>query len=71
MKIDNQKFTIYYSPECPYFEHEVNELAEYSKENKIKINFIKIDTLEKAKNALAYFIIGQIFIRVNSFQTLY
>ena len=52
MKIDNQDFTIYYSPECPYVE---NELTEYAKENNIKINFIKIDTLEKAKNAPCIF----------------
>ena len=51
MKIDNQDFTIYYSNECPYVEYEVNELTEYAKENNIKINFIKIDSLEKAKKA--------------------
>ena len=55
MEIDNQEFTIYYSPECPYVEYEVNELTEYAKENDIKINFIKIDTLEKAKNAPCIF----------------
>lgn len=55
MKIDNQEFTIYYSPECPYVEYEVNELIEYAKENNIKINFIKIDSLEKAKNAPCIF----------------
>lgn len=55
MKIDHKDFTIYYSPECPYVEYEVNELAEYAKENNIKINFIKIDTLEKAKNAPCIF----------------
>lgn len=32
MKIDNQEFTIYYSPECPYVEYEVKELSEYAKE---------------------------------------
>lgn len=55
MKIDKNEFTIYYSPECPYVEHEVNELTEYSKENNIKITFIKIDTLEKAKNVPCIF----------------
>ncbi len=51
MKIDNQDFTIYYSNECPYVEYEVQELTEYAKKNNIKLNFIKIDSLEKAKNA--------------------
>ena len=55
MKIDNQDFTIYYSNECPYVEYEVNELTKYAKENNIKINFTKIDSLEKAKNAPCFF----------------
>ena len=55
MKIDNTGFTIYYSPECPYVEYEVKELSEYAKENNIVIDFIKIDSLEKAKNAPCVF----------------
>ena len=55
MKIDNEEFTIYYSPECPYVEYEVNELSEYAKEKNIKITFIKIDFLEKAKEVPCIF----------------
>ena len=55
MKIDSQDFTIYYANECPYVEYEVKELSDYAKEKKIKLNFIKIDTLEKAKNAPCIF----------------
>ena len=55
MKIDNEEFTIYYSPECPYVEYEVNELSEYAKEKNIKITFIKIDSLEKAKEVPCVF----------------
>ena len=55
MKIDNKDFTIYYSSECPYVEYEVKELTEYAKENNIKINFIKVDTLEKAKEVPCIF----------------
>ena len=51
MKSDSQDFTIYYSNECPYVEYEVKELSDYANEKKIKLNFIKIDSLEKAKNA--------------------
>ena len=51
MKIDNNDFTIYYTNECPYVEYEVQELSEYAKDKNIKLNFIKIDSLEKAKNA--------------------
>lgn len=55
MKIDNDEFTIYYSPECPYVVYEVEELTEYAKKNNIKIKFIKIDSLEKAKNVPCIF----------------
>lgn len=55
MKIDNQDFTIYYSNECPYVEYEIKELTGYAKVNNIMINFIKVDTLEKAKNVPCIF----------------
>lgn len=55
MKIDSADFTIYYSNECPYVEYEVQELTEYAKEKNIKINFIKVDTLEKAKTVPCVF----------------
>ena len=55
MKIDNKDFTIYYSNECPYVEYEVEELTEYAKKDNFKIDFIKIDTLEKAKNVPCVF----------------
>ena len=55
MEIDDQDFTIYYSNECPFVEHQVQELTQYSKDKKIKINFIKIDTLDKAKNTPCVF----------------
>ena len=52
---DSQDFTIYYSNECPYVEYEVKELSDYAKDKGIKLNFIKIDSLEKAKNAPCVF----------------
>ena len=55
MEIDNGDFTIYYSNECPYVEYEVKELSDYAKEKNIHLNFIKIDSLEKAKNAPCIF----------------
>ena len=80
MKIDNQEFTIYYSPECPYVEYEVNELSEYAKENNIEIKFIKIDSLEKAKNVPCIFnnwanfykgkFISNTILNANSFKKL-
>ena len=55
MKIETTDFTIYYSNECPYVEYEVKELSDYAKEKNIKLNFEKIDSLEKAKNAPCIF----------------
>lgn len=51
MKIDSNDFTIYYTNECPYVVYEVKELTEFAENNNIKLNFVKIDSLEKAKNA--------------------
>ena len=51
MKINNKDFTIHYSNECPYVEYEVKELSDYAKDKDIKLNFVKIDSLEKAKDA--------------------
>ena len=55
MRINSEEFTIYYSPECPYVEYEVQELSSYAKEKDIKITFIKIDSLEKAKEVPCIF----------------
>ena len=55
MTIDSNDFTIYYSNECPYVEYEVKELSTYATSHNIKLNFIKIDSLEKAKNVPCVF----------------
>lgn len=55
MQIENQEFTIYYSNECPYVEYEIKELSDFAKKENINISFIKVDSLEKAKNAPCVF----------------
>ena len=80
MKIDDKDFTIYYSNECPYVEYEVTELSMYAKEKNIKLNFIKIDSLEKAKNAPCIFnnwanfykgnFVSNTILNANSFEKL-
>ena len=55
MEIDEKDFTIYYSPECPYVVNGINEIEEYAKLNHIPLNIVKIDTLEKAKEAPCIF----------------
>lgn len=80
MKIDNDDFTIYYSNSCPYVEYEVKELTDYANTNNIKINFIKVDSLEKAKNVPCVFnnwanfykgkFISNTILNANSFKKL-
>jgi thiol-disulfide isomerase/thioredoxin len=80
MEIDSKDFTIYYSSECPYVEYEVKELSDYAKDKEIKLNFIKIDSLEKAKNAPCVFnnwanfykgkFISNTILNANSFKRL-
>ncbi|MBQ9013826.1 MAG: GNAT family N-acetyltransferase [Bacilli bacterium] len=80
MEIDSQDFTIYYSNECPYVEYEVKELSNYAKDNNIKLNFMKIDSLEKAKNVPCIFnnwanfykgkFISNTILNANSFKKL-
>ena len=80
MEIDSQDFTIYYNNECPYVEYEVKELSEYAKKNNIKLNFIKVDSLEKAKNVPCFLnnwanfykgkFISNTILNANSFEKL-
>lgn len=55
MKIDTKNFTIYYSNACPFVEYEIQELTEYAKKLNMVINFIKIDSVEKAKEVPCVF----------------
>ena len=80
MKIDSEDFTIYYSNECPYVEYEVKELSDYVKDKDIQLNFVKIDSLEKAKNVPCVFnnwanfykgkFISNTILNANSFEKL-
>ena len=80
MEIESQEFTIYYSPECPYVEHEIEELTEYANNKNIPLNIIKVDTLEKAKEVPCVFnnwanfykgkFISNTILNANSFEKL-
>lgn len=80
MEIESEEFTIFYSPECPYVMHEIEELKAYAKENQIPLNVIKIDTLEKAKEVPCVFnnwanfykgkFISNTILNANSFEKL-
>ncbi|KAB3533455.1 GNAT family N-acetyltransferase [Alkaliphilus pronyensis] len=54
-KIDTKDLTIYYSMQCPYIPNCIEQVEVYCKENKIPLNLVKIDTLEKAKSVPCVF----------------
>lgn len=80
MEIDSQEFTIFYSNACPYVEYEVKELTDFATENNVPLNFVKVDTLEKAKNVPCVFnnwanfykgkFISNTILNANSFKKL-
>lgn len=80
MEITSKDFTIYYSSECPFTENCIKEICNYAQDNNITINFIKIDTLEKAKNVPCVFnnwanfkdgkYVSNILLNKNSFEKL-
>jgi N-acetylglutamate synthase-like GNAT family acetyltransferase len=53
--IESKDLTIYYGLQCPYIPNCVAEIESYCKSNKVPCNFIKVDTLEKAKTAPCVF----------------
>ncbi|MGB4985728.1 MAG: GNAT family N-acetyltransferase [Erysipelotrichaceae bacterium] len=77
MSIDSDNFTIFYSCQCPYAINQVKELHEYNQ----SINFIEINTLEKAKNMPCIFnnwanfyqrkFISNTILSINSFDKIF
>lgn len=69
-KIDSKDLTIYYSDQCPYIYQAILNIKNYCHDNKIPLNLIKVDSLDKAKklpcvfNNWALFYNGK-FITVN------
>jgi len=55
MQIPEKDFTIYYSPACPFVEAEAKNIANYAKNNNIKVNFVKVNNLKKAKEVPCVF----------------
>lgn len=50
MKIDSKELSIYYTPQCPYILHCVEEAQDYCKSNDITLNLMPVDSVQKAKN---------------------
>lgn len=53
--INEKGLRIYYSPQCPYIINCIKEVEAFCKNNNIKLNLIKITTLEEAKNVPSVF----------------
>jgi N-acetylglutamate synthase-like GNAT family acetyltransferase len=53
--IESKELTVYYGLQCPYIPNCIEQIKTYCDANKIKINTVKIDTLEKAKNVPCVF----------------
>lgn len=53
--IDSKDLTIYYGLQCPYIQNCIEQIEEYCGKNNIKVNFVLVDTLEKAKNVPCVF----------------
>lgn len=49
-EIENKELTIYYDLQCPYIYQSIETIQQYCKTNAVPVSFIKIDTLQKAKN---------------------
>lgn len=53
--IDGKELTVYYSFQCPYILQETESIKRYSEEKGIPVNFIEVDSLQKAKELPSVF----------------
>jgi len=49
-RIDSEKLTIYYGPQCPYIPRLVDLIEKYCQTHGVPVDLIKVDTLAKAKS---------------------
>lgn len=48
-RIESQELTIYYDMQCPYICQNVDRVKRYCEEKNVPVTFVRVDTLEKAK----------------------
>ena len=53
--IDSKVLTIYYGLQCPYIPNCIEQIEGYCKENRIPLDLVKVDTLQKAKSVPCVF----------------
>lgn len=49
LSIESKALTIYYDMQCPYIPQKVELIKQYCEEHAVPVDFIKVDTLDKAK----------------------
>lgn len=49
-KIENKAMTVYYTYQCPYICQEIHTIERYCRINNVELEFILVDSVEKAKN---------------------
>lgn len=54
-RIDSEALTIYYGLQCPYIPNCIQQVQNYCSANDIKLELIKVDSLEKAKSVPGVF----------------
>lgn len=69
-QIADDSLTIYYGPQCPFTLNCIEQVQSYCEKNKIPLNLVSVDTLEKAKNVPAVFNNWAVFYK-GKFETLH
>lgn len=69
-QITDDLLTIYYGSQCPFILNCIEQVKFYCEKNKIPLNLISVDTLEKARNIPAVFNNWAVFYR-GKFETVH
>lgn len=69
-RIDSEDLTIYYGLQCPYIPNCIQQVKDYCSANDIKLDLIKVDSLEKAKAVPGVFNNWAVFYK-GDFNTLH
>ena len=48
-EIESKELTIYYDMQCPYIYQNIEMIKQYCETNDVPVSFIRVDTLQKAK----------------------
>lgn len=67
--IDSKALTIYYDMQCPYIYQNVEMIKQYCEAHEVPVDFMKVDTLDKAKNLPCVFNNWGVFYKGN-FETV-